>query len=152
MVLASEQSGVADEERGVGGRKHGRGVCGLVEEEGLVVVEVFEEDAGVGGGAAAGGVGGYGADLLEGGVGGEMPRIFDEEENAADFIARGNGAAGDDGELGGEGGDGDEAEVGGAGVELGGAVGRRGVVQVVVLAQTRGGGFVFEVVEQWSGV
>jgi hypothetical protein len=107
---------------------------------------------GVGGGAAAGGVGGYGADLFEGCVGGEVLGIFYEEENAADFVTGGDGAAGDDGELGGEGGDGDEAEVGGAGSELGGAVGGRGVVHVVVLAQTHGGGFVFEVVEQWSGV
>ena len=151
-MLAGEERGVADEERGVGGSEHGDGVRGLVDEGGAGVVEVFEENVGVGGGAAAGGVGGYGADLFEGCVGGEMLGIFDEEENAADFVARGDGAARDDGEVGGEGGDGDETEVGGAGVELGGTVGGRGVVHFIVLAQTRGGGFVFEVVEQWSGV
>ena len=86
-AFAGEEGGVADEQGGVGGSEHCEGVCGLVEEEGLVVVEVLEEDVGVGGGAAAGGVGGDGADLLEGFVGGEMLGIFDEEEDAADFVA-----------------------------------------------------------------
>ncbi len=94
-----------------------------MEEGGAGVVEVLEEDAGVGDGAAAGGVGGEGADLLESFVGGEVRWIFDEEKDAADFVARGDGAAGDDGERRGESGDGDETEVGGAGVEFGGADG-----------------------------
>ena len=110
------------------GRRGGR-------EGGVGVVEVLEEDAGVGDGAAAGGVGGDGADLLEGFGGGEPVGILDEEQDAADFVEGGDGAAGDDGEVGGEGGDGDEAEVGGAGVELVGADGGRGVVDVVVLAE-----------------
>lgn len=87
------------------------------------VVEVLEEDAGVGDGAAAGRVGSEGADLPEGFIGGEVRGIFDEEEDAADFVARGDGAAGNDGERRSEGGDGDETEVGGAGVEFGGADG-----------------------------
>ena len=151
-VLAGEECGVADEERGVGAGEHGGEVGGEVDEGGVGVVEVLEEDAGVGDGAAAGGVGGDGADALEGFGGGEPVGIFDEEEDAADFVEGGDGAAGDDGELGGEGSDGDEAEVGGAGVELFGADGGRGVVDVVVVAQGRGGGLVFEVVEQWSGI
>ncbi len=134
-AFAGEESGVADEERGVGGGKHGGGVGGEIEKGGMGVVEVLEEDAGVGDGAAAGGVGGYGADVLEGFGGGEAVRIFDEEEDAADFVEGGDGAAGNDGELGGEGGDGDEAEVGGGGVELGGADGGLGVVDVVVSAK-----------------
>jgi hypothetical protein len=116
------------------------------------LVEVLEEDAGVGDGAAAGGVGGEGADLLESLGDGEAVGIFYEEKDAADFVERGDGAAGNDGELWGEGGDGDEAEVGGVGVELRGADGGRGVVDVVVLAEGGGGGFVFEVVEEWSWV
>ena len=156
LVLAGEECGVADEECGVGGGEHGEWaggvVCSLFSEGGVGVVEELEEDAGVDDGAKTGGVGGYGADLLEGFFGGKVVGIFDEQEDAADFVARGDGAAGDDGELGVEGGDGDEAEVGGAGVELGGAGGGRGVVDVVVLAQRCGGGLVFEVVEQRSGI
>jgi len=151
-MLAGEECGVADEEGGVGVGEHGGEVGGEVDEVGVGLVEVLEEDAGVGDGAAAGGVGGYGADTLEGFVRGEPVGIFDEEEDAADFVAAGDSAAGNDGELGGEGGDGDEAEVGGAGVEFGRTDGGRGVVDVVVLAEGGCGGLVFEVVEQWGGV
>lgn len=118
----------------------------------MCVVEVLEEDAGVGHGAAAGSVGGESADLSESFVGGEARGIFDEQEDAPDFVARGDGAAGDDGELWRESGDRDQAEVGGAGVELGCADGGQGVMHIVVLAQARGRGFMFEVVEQWGGV
>ena len=40
----------------------------------------------------------------------------DEQKDAADLLLRGDGAAGDDGELGRQLGNGDEAEVGFAGV------------------------------------
>ena len=151
-MLAGEECGVADEEGGVGGGEHEGRVGGQVEKGGMGVVEVLEEDAGVGDGAAAGGVRGDGADLLESFGGREPVGIFDEEEDAADFVEGGDGAAGDDGEVGSEGGDGDEAEVGGAGVELGGADGGRGVVDVIVGAESGGGGLVFEVVEQRGGI
>ncbi len=118
-MLAGEESGIADEESGVGGDEHGGGVSGEIEVGGVGSVEVLEEDADVGGGTAAGGVGCDGADELEGVAGGEVRGIFDEQKDAADFVERGDGAAGDDGERWGEGGDGDEAEVGGTGVELG---------------------------------
>ena len=85
-MLAGEECGVADEKRGVGGGEHGGEVGGEVDEGGVGVVEVLEEDAGVGDGAAAGGVGGDGADLLEGFAGGEPVGIFDEQEDAADFV------------------------------------------------------------------
>jgi hypothetical protein len=101
------------------------------------LVEVLEEDAGVGDGTAAGGVGGDGADLFEGFGDGKAGGIFDEQEDAA---------------LGGEGRDGDEAEVGCSGVELGGTDGGRGVMHIVVGAESGGGGLVFEVVEQRSRV
>lgn len=152
FAFACEECGVADEECGVGGGEHGRGIGRVVVEGGVSVMEVLEEDLCVGDGATAGGVGGYGADLLEGVGDGEALRILDEEEDAADFVAGGDGTAGDDGELGREGGDGDEAEVGGAGVELGGADGGLGVVDVVVRAEGGGSGLVFEVVEEWSGI
>lgn len=155
-VLAGEERRVADEERGIGGAEHGEWtaglICSLFGEGGLVVVEVFEEDVGVGVGAAAGGIRGYAANVLEGFVGGEVRGIFDEEEDAADFVKGRNGAAGDDGERGGEGCDGDQAEVGGARVQFGCADGGQRVVHVVVFAQTRGCGFMFKVVEQWGGV
>jgi hypothetical protein len=132
--------------------EHGDGVGDVFEVGGGGLVEVLEEDAGVGGGGAAGGVGGEAADVVEGGVGGQARGVLDEEEDAADFLERGDGAAGDDGERGREGGDGDEAEVGCTGVEFGGAEGGKGVVDVVAGAEVGGGGLVLEVVEQRSGV
>ncbi len=132
--------------------EHGEGVGGLFDVGGVRGVEVLEEDAGVGDGAARGGVACDGADVVEGCVGGEVVGIFDEEEDAADLVERGDGAAGDDGEIGSEGGDGDEAEVGGAGVEFRGAGGGEGVVDVVAGAERGGGGLVLEVVEQGRGV
>ena len=83
---------------------------------------------------------------------GKIRGIFDEEKNAADFTERGDGAAGDDGELGRELGDGNEAEVGGAGVELTCAVRGRGVVELVARAESGGGGFVLEVEEERGGI
>ena len=150
-VLAGEERGVADEECGVGGGEHGDGVGALLGEGGARVVEVLEEDVRVGGGAARGGVGGDGGDVRESFGDGEIRGIFDEEKNAADLAERGDGAAGDDGELGRELGDGDEAEVGGAGVELARAVRGRGVVELVARAQSGGGGFVLEVEEEGAG-
>lgn len=79
-------------------------------------------------------------------------RVVDEQEDAADVVERGDGAAGHDDEAGLELGDGNEAEVGVAGVELARAVGRGGVVEGVVGAERRGGGRVLEVIEQRSRV
>jgi hypothetical protein len=152
LGFAGEEGGVADEEGGVGCGEHGEGVGGLLDELWLGAVEVLEEDVGVGGGAAGGGVGGDGADGLEGVGDGELVGVFDEEEDAADLVEGGDGAAGDDGEVGGEGGDGDEAEVGAAGLELGGAGGGEGVVEVVVGAEVGGRGSVLEAVEEWGWV
>jgi hypothetical protein len=115
-------------------------------------VEVLEEDAGVGGGAARGGVGGDGADLLECVFCGEASGIFYEQKDAADLVQGGNGAPGHDGEVWRQGGDGDKAEVGGAGVELGGAGRGQRVVDVVPFAQSESGRLMLEVVEQGSGV
>ena len=96
-LLAGEECGVADDERGVGVGEHGGGVGREIEVGGVGLVEVLEEDAGVGDGAATGGVDGDGADAFEGFGGGEPVGIFDEQEDAADFVAAGDGAAGDDG-------------------------------------------------------
>ena len=68
------------------------------------------------------------------------------------MVERGDGAAGDDGEVGGEGGDGDEAEIGAAGEEFFGAQGGLGVVEVVALGECGGEGWVFEVPHERSGV
>ena len=67
-------------------------------------------------------------------------------------VERGDGAAGDDGELGGERCDGDEAEVGAAGEEFVGAERGLGVVEGVALGELGGEGRVFEVPHEGSGV
>ena len=61
--------------------------------------EFAEEDLRVGEGTAGGGVGGDGADLGEGvcGIFGGAG-LLDDEQDGADVVQRGNGAAGDDGE------------------------------------------------------
>jgi hypothetical protein len=64
------------------------------------VEEVPEKDVRVGLRAARGRIGGQSADLLEGLGLGEMVRIFDEQQDAADLVQRGDGAARDDGEIG----------------------------------------------------
>ena len=94
--------------------------------------EFAEENFSVGEGAAGGGVGGDGFYCAEG------VRGFDDELDGADFVERGDGAAGDDGEIGGEGGDGDEAEVGSGGEELVGAERGLGVVEGVALSEFGG--------------
>lgn len=124
----------------------------MFDEDRARVVEVLEEDAGVGGRAAAGCVGCEGADGFEGGLLREVVGVLDEQQDAADGMQRSNGTAGDDGELRGEGGDRDEAEVGGAFVELLCAGGGKGVANVVAGAKVCGCGFVLEVVEQRRGV
>ena len=151
-VLACEECGIADEECGIGRGEHGQRIGGLVDEGRVGGVEVLEEDAGVGDGTAAGGVGGDAADAGESIGGGQVAGILDEQEDTADLVERGDGAAGDDGECGCEGCDGDEAEVGGAAVELGSADRGQGVMHVVVLAQRCGCGLMFKVEEQWSGI
>lgn len=145
-VLAGEQRGVADEERGVVSAQHGDGVGGLLDEGGSRADELAEEDLGVGEGAAGGGVGGDGADGFEGVAGAE------DELDGADVVERGDGAAGDDGELGCEGGDGDEAEVGAAAEDLGGALRGPGVVEVVAGGEVGGVGSVIEVPHERRGV
>ena len=78
--------------------------------------------------------------------------MFDDELDGADFVERGDGAAGDDGEVRGEGGDGDEAEVGAGGEEFGGAEGGLGVVEGVALGEFCGEGRVLEVPHERRGV
>ncbi len=50
--FACEQRGIADEQGCVVGGEHGEWVCGLLDEGGMRVMEVLEEDVCVGGGAA----------------------------------------------------------------------------------------------------
>ncbi len=64
----------------------------------------------------------------------------------------GDGAAGDDGEVGSEGCDGDEAEVGAAGEELVCAEGWLGVVEGVVFGERGGERRVLEVPHEGSGI
>jgi len=76
------------------------------------IAPVVEEDAGIGDGGAACGVGCYGAER------GEGLRGAANEEQGTDTALGGDGAAGENaqGRVGGEGGDGDEADVGVPGV------------------------------------
>ena len=62
----------------------------------------------------------------------------DEELDRTHAIERGDGAAGDDGELRSKGSDGDESEIGATGEELVGAESRSGVMELVVFG--KGGG------------
>ena len=126
-VFDGHESGVADEDGGVGLVEHGDGVGGGGDEGGLGVEELAEEDLRVGEGAAGGGVGGDGLDGAEG------VRVFDDELDGADVVKGGDDAAGDDGEVWREGGDGDETEVGAAGEKFVGAEGGLGVVEGVAL-------------------
>ena len=155
--LLGDERGVADEEGGVGVDEHGDGVGGRGEKLRCCADELLEEDLGVGERAAGCGVGCDGADggegaVDEGEVGGALlPHLFemwgtrclwpsqlDNELDGADCIQRGDGAVGDDGQLGGERGDGDEAEIGAAGEEFFGAEGGLGGVNLV--AGGEGGG------------
>ncbi len=127
-VLECEQGGVADDESGVGMGEHCGHVGGGFGEFGMRTEEVVEENLSVGDGAARGDVGGDGLYV------GERERLLDDELDRAYAAEAGDGAAGDDAELGREGGDGDEAEVGAAGEELGGALRGGGEVQVVAVS------------------
>ena len=78
--------------------------------------------------------------------------LFDDELDGADAVERGDGAAGDNGEIGRERGDGDEAEVGAAGEELVGAERGLGVVKAVALGEFCGERRVLEVPHERGGV
>ena len=141
-ALEGEECGVADEEGSVGLMKHGDGIGGRGEEGGIGGEEAAEEELGVGEGAARGGVGGDGGRWCGGWsrvCGDRAPACYDELDGA-DAVERGDGAAGDDGEIGRERGDGDEAEVGAAVEELVGAEGGGGGVELVALGEGGGGG------------
>jgi hypothetical protein len=143
-VFESQQRGIADEESGVVCAKHGDGVSGCGFKRRGVVVEVLEEKLGIGCGAAGGGVGGDGADLVEG--------TLCEELDGAHAGERGDGAAGDDEEVRGEGGNGDEAEVSLTGEQLAGTGGGLGEVELVALGEDEGVRRVVEVPHEGRGV
>ena len=94
-VFEGEERGVADEEGGVGGAQHGVEVGGVLDEFRFDLPEAGEEDAGVGGRGAGGGVEGDATDAVDA-VG-----MAHDEKDGADAVARGNGAAGDDGKRSG---------------------------------------------------
>lgn len=126
--------------------QHGDGIGCLGKESGVGVEELAEEDFGVRKGAAGGGVGGDGSYRAEG------VRAFDDELDGANFVERGDGAAGDDGEIGRKGGDGDESEIGAGCEEFVGAERGLGVMEGVALGESGGKGWVFEVPHEGSGV
>ena len=90
--------------------------------------------------------------MLQGFGFGEVVGIFDQKEDAADFMEGRYGAAWHNRQVWSEGGDGNEAEVGGAALEFGSAVCRRGGVKGVASGQFGGVGRVLEVVQEGSGV
>jgi hypothetical protein len=141
-----EESGIADEDGRVCVLQHGDWVgCGGYKG-GLGVVEFTEEDLGVGEGTAGGGIGGNGFYSVEGVWG------FDDELDGTDFVERGDGAAGDDGEFGREGCDGDEAEVRAGGEEFVCTARWKCVVEGVALDEFGGERRVFEVPHEGSGI
>lgn len=151
-VLAREERRVADEEGSVGVGQHGEWIGGLLASFGMRAEEVAKEDLGVGLRTARGGVGGQGAYAAEGGGFVQAEGIFDEQEDAADFVQRGDGAAGNDRELGRKCGDGDQSQIGCTRVELGCAVCGRGVVRRVAGGELGCAGCVFEVVQKGGGI
>ena len=124
-----QQSRIADEQGGIGLLEHGDGVRGILDEGGVCAEKLAEEDLGICEGAARGGVGCDGANVFEG-VG-----LFDDELDGADAVERGDGAAGDDREIGCKRSDRDEAQVGAAAEKLVGAEGGFGVMKAVVLGE-----------------
>ena len=80
--------------------------------------------------------------------------MADDEEDGADAVFGGDGAARDDGERRreGEGGDGDESDVGGAGSEFGGAFCRRVRGKFVALGEAGAVGLVLKAPHEGSGI
>jgi len=123
------------------------------QERDVRVAPVVKEDAGVGDGGAAGGVGCDGKEL------GEGLRGASDEEQGTDAALGGDGAAGQDAEVGvgGKGGDGDEADVGtlgigGASGEAGGAFRGGHAFDLIAEGEWVAEGRVFEVPHEGSGV
>ena len=147
-ILEGEQGGIADEEGGVGGLEHGFEVRGMFKEAGLNLPEAGKEDAGVGGRGAGGGVERNAGDAVDA-VG-----VTHDEDDGAYAVPGGDGAAGDNGEIGGEGElrDGDESDVGLSRGEFGGALGGSVGGEVVALGEAGAVGLVLEGPHQWSGI
>ena len=122
-----EEGGVADEDGGVCALQHGDRIGRGGDEGGVGVEEFAEENLGVGEGTAGGCVGCNGFNC------GEGMRGFDDELDGSDFVERGDGAAGNNGELRREGCDGDEAEVGASSEEFVCAARRKCVMEGVAL-------------------
>ena len=115
---------------------------------GFDLPEAGEKDAGVDGRGAGGGVEGDAADAVDA-VG-----MAHDEKDGADAVARGDGAAGDDGEGRGEGqgGDGDESNVGIGGGQLRGAFGGGVGGEDVAFGEAGAVGVVLEAPHQGSGI
>ena len=147
-IFEGEKGGVADEESGVGRLQHRFKIGGVVEEGGLDLPEAREEDAGVGGRGARGGIESDATDAIES-VG-----MAHDEEDGADAVARGDGAAGDDGKRGREGecGDGNESNVGNARGEFGGAFGGGVEGEAVTLGEAGAVRFVVEGPHERGGI
>ena len=122
-----QQGGVADEDGGVGSLEHGVEVGRAGQEGDGRVAPLVEEDARVGEGGAAGGVGGDGAQ------GGERPAGVTDQKQRAHAALGGDGAAGQDAQArcGGESRNGHKADVGLAGGEARGALRGRHAVDPI---------------------
>ncbi len=148
LLFEGQQGRVADEDGGVGTLEH-RGRGRRQRDEGNVgVAPLMKEDARVGEGGAAGGVGGHGAQCGEGLAGAA------DQQQRAHAAFRGDGAAGQDAQagIGGQGGDGDEADVGRAGGQPRRALGGRHAVDLIALGEFGIEGRVLEVPHERRGV
>ena len=142
---SGEQGGVSDEQSGVAGGEHGSEVGSHFAHLTRAAVPVLQEHAGEDDGGARGGIGGDGANLLDG--------DFADEKDGLNGAAGGDGDVGNDDEIGnGRVGDGrDDADVGGAFEQSARTSGGDGVVDVEILGEF-GGGLVLEAPHERCGV
>jgi len=141
-----KQRGIADEESGIGLPEHGDWIGGVLDKLRLRAEEFAKENLGVREGTARGRVGSYRSDCFE------SMACFDDELNRADAVERGDGATGDDGEIGRERSDGDKAEVRATGEEFVGAERRFGVVKGIAFGEFGRERRVLEVPHERGGI
>jgi len=142
------ESGVADEDGGVSMVEHGIEIGGHGDEGNVGIPPFVKENARVGDGGAARGVGGDAAQF------GERLRGAAHEDKRAYGVLRRDGAAGKDLQAGsgGEGCDGYEADVGGAGCKLVGALRGEHQVDLITLGKFVGERWMFEIPHEGCGI
>ncbi len=147
-LFEGEERGVADEDGGVGVLQHVVEVGGQGQERRVRIAPVVKEDAGVGNGGAAGGVGCHGAQL------GERLGGAADEKQGANAALGSDGASGEDFEAGsgGESGDGDETDVGRAVGQAGSAIGGGHAIDSITEGERVAEGWMLEVPHEGRGI